>query len=74
MKDLIQGTGTEMGGNIQGLMIDNMNGKSVGALAYMVSVRAHFFMLDKVFTCYLLHNMFFKQQENNALVTNVTVD
>lgn len=74
MKDLIQGTGTEMGGNIQGLMIDNMNGKSVGALAYKVSVRAHFFMLDKVFTCYLLHNMFFKQQENNALVTNITVD
>ena len=55
-------------------MIDNINGKSVGALAYKVSVRAHFFMLDKVFTCYLMHNMFFKQQENNALVTNVTVD
>jgi len=55
-------------------MIDNIKGKSVGALAYKVSVGAHFFMLDKVFTCYLLHNMFFKQQENNALVTNVTVD
>ena len=44
-------------------MIDNINGKSVGALAYKVLVSAHFFMLDKPFTCYLLHNMFFKQQE-----------
>ena len=52
-----------MGGNIQVLMVDNINGKSVGALAYKVPVRAHFFMLDKAFTCYLLHNMFFKQQE-----------
>ena len=55
-------------------MIDSINGKSVGALAYKVTVRAHFFLLDKVFTCCLLHNMLLKQRENNALVIKFMVD
>ena len=59
VKHLTQGIGTKMGREkaCESQMIDNINGKSVGALSYKVTVTAHFFMLHKAFTRCLLHNM-----------------
>ena len=72
-KHLTQGIGTEMTREkaCENQMIDNMDGKSPGALSYKVTVTAHFFILDKEFTHRLFHNMLLKQQENNALGINV---